>query len=119
MFKFYWEIFSYFSLDFSGFLAYNNLNGIGVSLLAPHGSEGLCRKLTFLELKVMPYNNYTPVKKEYGEDFRPSASRWDGLYEEDTIVTYYSNARIFSSRTERDDTVKMGKLYRHLEDDEE
>lgn len=67
----------------------------------------------------MSYINYTPARNKYDEEFRPSASRWDGLFEEDTLVTYYSNARIFSSRTERDDTIEMGVLYRHLEDDDD
>ena len=41
--------------------------------------------------------------------------------EEGNLITYYSKANIFSSRTERDDTVEPGVLYRHLdeEDDEE
>ena len=58
------------------------------------------------------------MKDLYSENFRPAASRWDGISEEDVKITYYSNPRIFSCRTERDDTIEMGVLYRHLEDDE-
>lgn len=47
----------------------------------------------------------------YSENFRPAARRWDGVYEEDVKITYYSNPRIFSCRTERDDTIKPGKLW--------
>lgn len=43
--------------------------------------------------------------------------RFDGMYEEDVKVTYYSNPRIFSHRTERDETMEMGVLYREIEDD--
>ena len=44
------------------------------------------------------------------ENFRPAVRRWGGKYEDDVKITYYSNPRIFSCRTERDDTKKPGKL---------
>ena len=43
----------------------------------------------------------------------------DNNYDDGHLVTYYSKANIFSTRTERDDTIEPGILYRHLEDDEE
>lgn len=66
----------------------------------------------------MSYYNYTPARNVNNEEFRPSARRWEGMYQEDTLVTYYSNTRIFSHRTERDDTIEMGELYTDIEDDD-
>ena len=67
----------------------------------------------------MSYSDYTPARKKYDAEFRPSARRWKDSFEEDVLVTYYSNPRIFSCRTERDDTKKPGVLYRDIEDDED
>lgn len=43
----------------------------------------------------------------------------DNNYDDGILVTYYSKANIFSTRTERDDTIEPGILYRHLEEDDD
>lgn len=58
------------------------------------------------------------MKDLYSENFRPAASRWDGIYEEYVKITYYSNPRIFSCRTERDDTIEPGELWTEEEFEE-
>lgn len=53
-----------------------------------------------------------------GNSFCPTPSRWEGLYDEDVKITFYSNPNIFSKRTERDDTMEPGELYREMEIDD-
>lgn len=41
-----------------------------------------------------------------------AVSRWEGdVSTHDKLVTHWANAKIFSNRTERDETQVVGKLY--------
>lgn len=70
----------------------------------------------------MPTVNFILGKRESEVISKRNPSRpiahWEGDSTIQThLTTYYANAKIFSYRTERDDTQAVGKLYKGTIDD--